>query len=235
MSDSFMMALRSVHIVAGGVALATFWVPWVVKKGARVHRRAGWVYVVAMAVVSVSALATSGSRMFDATAGDDPDAQFLGLIGVLAASNLSFGVRALRPASSERPSTWDLGVATLFLLAGVLVLTVGVLRALPLWCIFGALAALGGTTQLRYWRRPATTRRDRVLQHLSGMGASCIATVTAFLVVNAENLGLAPYSLVLWLLPGVLGAIALRVAAKRWRQTPIGAERPVSARAHSSS
>ena len=56
MFEAFIAGLRSIHIVAGAVALATFWIPWVVKKGARVHRRVGWVYALAMAIVSATAL-----------------------------------------------------------------------------------------------------------------------------------------------------------------------------------
>ena len=82
-------------------------------------------------------------------------------------------------------------------------------------------SALGGAAQLRYWLHPAATRTGRVLQHMSGMGTSCIATVTAFLVVNAQNLGLAAHSLWLWGMPGLLGGIALGFASKRWQRAPM--------------
>jgi hypothetical protein len=218
MSEAFIAALRSIHIVAGGVALATFWIPWVVKKGASVHRRVGWVYASAMAVVSVTALVTCIWRSLDAAPDNDRQAHFLGLIGLLSAANLSYGVRALRATSAERRSLWDLAIAFLLFTAGVLCALVGVTRLRPLWCIFGAGSALGGFAQLRYWLRPALSRADRVIQHMTGMGTSCIATLTAFLVVNIGNLGLQGYSFWVWVLPGLLGGTALSFASKRWHR-----------------
>ena len=220
MFEAFIAALRSIHIVAGGVALAAFWIPWVVKKGARVHRRAGWAYALAMAIVSVTALVTCFWRSLDAHPDNDRDAQFLGLVGLLSAANVSYGLRALRATSTRGRRVWDRAIALLLFTAGVLCAALGVIHLRPLWCIFGAGAALGGLAQLRYWLRPATTRADRVLQHMSGMGTSCIATVTAFLVVNAENLGLQAHTFWVWVLPGLLGGTALSLASKRWQRAP---------------
>jgi hypothetical protein len=62
---------------------------------------------------------------------------------------------------------------------------------------------------------------------MSGMGTSCIATVTAFLVVNIENLGLRAYSFWVWVLPGLLGGVALSFASKR-RQRALVVAQPQS-------
>ena len=43
--------LRGVHIAAGSLALVSLWVPLVSRKGGSVHRRAGRVFVIAMAVL----------------------------------------------------------------------------------------------------------------------------------------------------------------------------------------
>lgn len=218
MFEAFIAGLRSIHIVAGGVALATFWVPWVVKKGARVHRRVGWVYALAMAIVSVTALVTCVWRCLDASADNDRDAQFLGLVGLLSAANVSYGLRSLRATSARGRSLWDLALALLLFAAGALCAVLGIIHLRPLWCVFGAGSALGGFAQLRYWLRPATSRAGRVLHHMSGMGTSCIATVTAFLVVNAENLGLRAHWFWVWVLPGLIGGTALSLASKRWQR-----------------
>lgn len=53
---------------------------------------------------------------------------------------------------------------------------------------------------------------------MSGMGATCIATVTAFLVANAQSLGLEPFAAWLWVLPGLLGTAGMRLWARRWRE-----------------
>lgn len=218
MSEALIAGLRSIHILAGGVALVTFWIPWVVKKGARAHRRVGWVYALAMAIVSSTALVTCIWRSVDASPENDRDAQFLGLVGLLSAANVSYGLRVLRRASTPGRSVWDLAMALLLFAAGVLCAALGVIHLRPLWGIFGAGSAVGAFAQLRYWLRPATSPAARVLQHMSGMGTSGIATVTAFLVVNAENLGLQAYSFWVWVLPGLLGGTALSFASKRWQR-----------------
>ena len=49
--------IRWVHIPAGLIGLAVFWLPRVVKKSGRVHRRADWVFVYSTAIASVVAVA----------------------------------------------------------------------------------------------------------------------------------------------------------------------------------
>lgn len=46
MLEASIAVVRSIHIVAGVIALCTFAVPLLVPKGNRTHRRAGWVYVI---------------------------------------------------------------------------------------------------------------------------------------------------------------------------------------------
>jgi hypothetical protein len=48
---------------------------------------------------------------------------------------------------------------------------------------------------------------------MTGMGTSCITTVTAFLVVNAHRFGLGTFDLLVWTAPGVVGGVGLGV----WR------------------
>ena len=57
---SLFQSLRWVHIAAGSIALILFWIPAIARKGGRTHIRAGWVYVVCMSVVVVTAFAMSG-------------------------------------------------------------------------------------------------------------------------------------------------------------------------------
>jgi hypothetical protein len=216
MLESIVAALRALHIAAGTLALASFWLPWVLPKGSRPHRGVGWVYTLAMALVSLTALATSLARCLDERADNDLDAQFLGLIAVLALANAWFGIRTLR--ASTGPGFWDRGMATLLVMAGAGALLRGVWLGHALWIVFGGGASFGGATQLRYLRRPARRHSERVLQHIGGMGTTCIATVTAFLVVNITNLGLDAVALWVWVAPGVIGGLAVRAAAARWQK-----------------
>ena len=56
--------IRIIHIIAGFLALFTFWIPVVTRKGGGVHRRIGWVYTISMAVVSISAFYMGVYRIF---------------------------------------------------------------------------------------------------------------------------------------------------------------------------
>lgn len=47
--------MRWLHIVSGFLALCVLWVPIVTKKGGRTHHRVGWLYVIAMGMVSLTA------------------------------------------------------------------------------------------------------------------------------------------------------------------------------------
>src|SRR6266849_3540929 len=98
-------SIRVLHSAAGFTALAVFWLPMVARKGGRVHRRAGWIYVVAMGVVAVTAVVVCGARILF----DGPEVRarslFLLFISILAATAAASGVRALR--EKQQPGLAD--------------------------------------------------------------------------------------------------------------------------------
>ena len=63
-NHSMIKPILAIHIAAGSAALASMLIPIVAVKGGGLHRRAGWVFVCAMATVSVTALLLSGARLF---------------------------------------------------------------------------------------------------------------------------------------------------------------------------
>ncbi len=75
--------------------------------------------------------------------------------------------------------------------------------------MFGAIGFLSSGSQLFYWLRPPQSRMHWWFAHMSGMVGSSIATLTAFVVVNAPRLGIASFSILPWVAPGVVGAIGL--------------------------
>src|SRR3954468_12351950 len=86
-----------VHIAAGSVALASMWVPMAARKGAVLHRRAGWVFVGAMSIIAISAVILAGGRLFlDPRPEGKAAGIFLLYIAVLTVTAVSSGVRALR-------------------------------------------------------------------------------------------------------------------------------------------
>ncbi len=203
--------IRVLHIAAGFTALALFWLPMVARKGGRVHRRAGWIYVVAMGVVAVTAVVVCGARILF----DGPEVRarslFLLFISILAATAAASGVRALREkqrAGSTRKII-NLGLPTLLLVSSAAISLYGLHLGSILFTVFGAIGFLSSGSQLFYWLRPPQSRMHWWFAHMSGMVGSSIATLTAFVVVNAPRLGIASFSILPWVAPGVVGAIGL--------------------------
>jgi hypothetical protein len=205
--NTLIMVLRGLHIGFGGLSLLSFWIPWAVRKGGLAHRRAGWVYTLSMGVVATSSVTLAVLRLTDSNPDNDPAAIFLGSLGVLAIATALHGLGTLRRGGGWRVASLSSCVA-LVLSGSGLVLT-GVRLERPLFLIFGALSVVTAARQLRFTLRPPASRLAFVLEHLRAMGATCIATVTAFVVVNAQTLGVAQYQLVVWLTPGVVGGVAI--------------------------
>jgi hypothetical protein len=207
---AFKIALWA-HVLAGGVALSVFWLPLVTKKGGAAHRRAGWVYVVAAGAIALTAFVNCARMLTDANPSNDRAGVFLAYIGLIAAASAQLGVRALRTKKRATGSRnpFDLVPPALLTVGGVALAAFGVRHAMPLFVIFAALGVVQGVTQLRFWLRAPATRQEWFLAHMTGMGTSCITTVTAFLVVNAHSFGLGTFDLAVWLAPGTIGGVGL--------------------------
>lgn len=217
---SFLQAMLDIHIVAGAVALLVFWVPLVTKKGARLHRRTGWVYVTAAATVAITGILCCGRLMVDTRPGHWRAAVFLAYVGVFAGESAQLGVRALRSKLPSPASATALDLASpLFLVAGgVGIGALGVAYSRILFVLFGALGVAQGAAHLRFWRTRASRPRERILAHMTAMGTSCITTITAFVVVNAPRLGMRTFDPRLWAAPIVVLAVALSIWRRHYAQ-----------------
>ena len=207
------------HVTAGGIALALFWIPLAVKKGSKVHRRAGWGYSIAMWFAAATALAVCAVRLSDGSPENDFGAIFLAYVAVLAANNAATGIRVLRTKSRTAPSRnfFDLGSSGLLLAASAVIGVLGIRTGTTLFLAFAGLGALLGLGQLRFWLRPPASRIEWWFEHLGNMIAACIATLTAFAVTNVRFLGLQEFALVAWLAPGVIGGVAIALYQRHYR------------------
>ena len=206
--------LLTPHIIAGVVALAAMAVPLVARKGGRAHRRAGWVFVIAMTGVSITAIALAIDRFTLADA-QHPNAHAIGLfllyVATLTAAGVSSGVRALRFKARTTPHrhAWDLGISAANVAMGLATLVYGIIEHRMLFIAFSFVGLATGTGQLRYWLRAPTTRFHWWFAHMSGMLASCIAALTALVVVNAARFGTHTFATALWIAVPALGAPAI--------------------------
>jgi hypothetical protein len=205
--------LLVLHVIGGSAALLSMIVPMVTRKGGRAHRRAGWVFVTGMAIVSVTALILSGWRFFfDPRPGVRTSALFLFYIAILTAAGVSTGIRVLgarnrvpAPSGIRRWAWWDVGLAALLLGTSAGMAAYGLAARLPLFAAFSVIGLMSGGSQLAYWLRMPAHRMHWWFEHMSSMLGSCIAATTAFLVVNADSFGAPGNSLVIWLAPTVVG------------------------------
>jgi hypothetical protein len=213
--------LLALHVAGGSAALLSMFVPMFTRKGGRTHVRAGWVFVAGMAIVSVTALLLSGWRLlFDARAEARTAALFLFYIAILTAAGVSTGVRVLRAKKRTGAARhwWDLGISSLLLATSIGMAAFGLATRTPLFVAFSVVGLLSSSGQLRYWLSTPSHRMHWWFEHMSSMLGSCIAAVTAFLVMNADRMGGSSGSLLIWLGPTIIGAPAIAIWTAYYRR-----------------
>jgi uncharacterized membrane protein len=222
-------ALRAFHIGAGCVALVSMWVPMLARKGGPLHRRAGRVFVGAMALVSATGLVISSYRLASATrAWMHAGAVFLLYVSLLTAAGAFKGMRVLKRKQRVpgRRDALAIAVAAGLVLASLPVMLLGASLGSPLLTWFPVIGVVGGSADLRYWLQQPRERMHWWYEHMGDMLGTCIAALSAFLVVNAQNLGLPRFSLFVWLLPTLVGVPAIVVWTLHYRRR---FERPAGA------
>ena len=207
-NPSMLKTLLAIHVAGGSVALASMLLPLFSKKGGSLHRKAGWVFVGGMTVVSVTAFVLAGARALTDTRPQGQQAGvFLFYVALLTGAGVSAGIRVLRAKSrtAAHRHWWDVGVAVALTTGSLATLAYGLEMRQTLFTAFSFIGIANGISQLRYWLRPPTHRMHWWFEHMGAMLGACIAATTAFLVVNAGRLGLETFSLAVWLSPTVVG------------------------------
>ena len=208
--QTFLKLALYLHIFSGFTALTTGLVPMFSKKGSKVHTTWGKVYFWAMFMVAVTALIRFQMK---------PRLIFLAGIAIFSFYNTFTGVRLIHRKTNPKPifidwfgavfmvvSSWamlyfaylafkiDLSLTILFTIFGIFMF----ILAFEDLQVFTGRKKIDNDVPvpLRYWFQ----------NHISRMGGSYIATVTAFLVVNNP-----PYipELVVWIAPGVIGGFLI--------------------------
>ena len=211
----------ALHIAAGVMTLVSMWIPMFAKKGGQLHKRAGMVFVGAMAAVSITSLMLAGARfLFDPR----PEAQRAGLfllyVSILTGASVSTGVRVLRTKKRVGPNLhwWDLGLSAVLAASSVAMAIYGIATGTTLFAGFSVIGLVNGGGQLAYWLRNPQSPMHWWFEHMSAMLGACIAAITAFLVVNAQHWGLDTFSIVLWLAPSIVGVPAIAMWTRYYRR-----------------
>jgi len=226
---SLFQSLRWVHIAAGSIALILFWIPAIARKGGKTHIRAGWIYVVCMSVVVVTAFAMSGLAftiplavrqiarpLSPAELSDFLRVQriFATFLAYLAGVTLASGWQGIWAIETRREpkamrTLFSLALNVVVVLAGLTVLALGIkYRSGPLIGL-SPIGPLIGAGNLRYLMRAPQSRMHWWYEHLGSMIGTGIAGYTAFLVFGGARLlpSVARSQLytLFWVLPSLIG------------------------------
>ncbi len=228
----------SLHIVAGAVSLLTVAIPLLVKKGGRLHRRAGWTFTIAMAVVAVTGLILAGfwfamplqvkpmppEATVEALArrarGLRLTAPFFVLLSCMTGYAMWMGIATARRIDAR----WPRGLFVTAILACALgVFAIGVGYGQWVFVIFGAVGSVASARDLWRLTDPAPTGQERVITHLRAMLGGATAAFTAFTVQTAGRLTDDPWlTVVVWTAPMILGATTTRLFVRRLRRPATG-------------
>ena len=225
---TFLSLVLYLHIAAGFTALVTGLVPMFAKKGGKAHILWGKIYFWAMFVVALTALLRFQMQM---------RLIFLTAIAIFSFYNTFTGVRLIQRKDSLKPSWLDYFASILAMVCGLAMFHFAFLgyqkgnRYMAiLFFVFGMAVSIMSLEDLRVFvgkkviddtGKPVPVKYW-FQNHISRMGGSYIATVTAFLVVN--NPPFIP-GLVAWLAPGVLGGVIITFVKRSYRKRYILKER----------
>jgi hypothetical protein len=206
--------LLMTHALFGALALTTFWTAGLTRKGSLLHRRAGKIYLLAMAVVLSLALplATSILLQRSSTFG-----VFLLYLLILTATSVWLSWRAVRDRRNWPQFTGPVyrGLAWLNLLGGATVLAMAVWLGSGTSIIMAAFSLIGiaNFVQMRRFGRTAPANPDWWLrQHMNAMIGNGVATHIAFLIIGLPRLlpmlGGPTLTYIAWLGPLIGAAVA---------------------------
>lgn len=192
-----------IHVIGGTVGLiAGFW-NMIAKKGDAKHRMVGKVFSISMLGAGLSALVLSVMN---------PNL-FLFMVGIFTVYMVLTGNRYLKLkmlAQNQKPKMMDWTLTMIMLLAGVLLLGLG-MRILLNSNAFGLVYLTFGFLGLMFVRQDVTNYSGKslllnywLLEHLQRMTGAFIASSTAFLVVNASYLPASIPIFVYWLVPSLV-------------------------------
>lgn len=228
--ESAYAIVKYLHIALGAAALIGFWTAGLARKGSALHRRAGQVFLLAMAGIVVTAIPMT---LYALHRGQSNTAAFLAYLVVITSTGTWASWRAIADKRDVHRYTGPVYTAlgALAALSGAAILGLGLIRSVPLFIGFSSVGLFVGIDMLRKRAgREALAARPRwwLVEHYTAMIGNGIAVHIAFLGIGLPRLlpmldGAALHYLA-WFGP-LIAAIAAKVwADRRWR-APMPARR----------
>jgi hypothetical protein len=200
---SWYSTLALAHASLGTVALVTFWISGLSRKGSPVHKAAGKLYLLAMAGLLMLALPMSLKFLL---VGKTVIGSFLLYLLVISSTSVWASWRAIRDKREWGRYTGPayLGLMWLNLASGVAIAIVGLFFAQQMQLIITAFSGIGifSFVQMRrFSRQPPEDPRWWLREHLGAMIGNGVATHIAFLSIGLPKL-----------LPMLAGPVLLNLA-----------------------
>lgn len=206
----------SLHIIGGSVGLFTGTINLVRKKGGKNHVRVGKIFTYGMLTAGFSAFVLSILH---------PN-YFLFMVGVFTLYLVGTGYRYIHikmSGSDQRPTITDWAISLCMMLAGILFVGLGI-RLILSQQNFGIVFIVFGLIGLRFVKIDFTNYKGKwkeknywLLSHLQRMTGGYIASLTAFLVVNAKYSPIVLPSILVWLLPTVILTPLIIVWSRKYK------------------
>jgi hypothetical protein len=222
-------AVLLMHITAGLIGLAAFWLPAIVRKGGKAHVQFGRVFFWATCGVAATGL-VMGSLILIDPLGAKPLARavtperaatiaanmrmmsvFLFYLVIITFSPVYHGVRVLatRRAPERLRTPFHTFVSVAAIAGSVAMIAIGIVARQPVLFFMSPIGVLIGVGQLQFARKPYPTPMAWWYEHMDSMLGGGIAFHTAFLVLGAGRLiGLrfdGFTAVIPWLLPTIIG------------------------------
>ncbi|MGE4071316.1 MAG: hypothetical protein AB7E72_09100 [Lysobacterales bacterium] len=207
------------HIAAGSIALLTFWIAAIARKGSPLHKRVGKYYLLAM--IGIVATALPMALVFVAR-GRLGVGVFLGYLVVITASGMWLSWRSIQ-LKRDRPGYFNprfRQVAWLNLLAGLAVFGVGLQLGSALLMGFCWVGVIIGIGMLRRAGNPPAMANWWLREHYGSMLGNGVATHIAFLGIGLNgflaSFGIPSLMLLPWFAPLLVAGVAAVYLDRRY-------------------
>lgn len=227
------------HILAGGIALILFWVPFFCKKGQLNHTRFGRYYSFSMYAVALGGaimalmvlcfpIAIKGEGITDPEVAAKVSSayrvfwSFLLYLSLLSYTTTRNALSVLKVKSnlSKLRTPMYVGPLVLLVLFGPLFIFLGIRFNSIIHIIFGVLGPLVGIGMLRYVFQKSIKPKAWILEHIGSMIGSGIGAYTAFVAFGARHIldNFEFWQPFVWSAPGVIGSIAAYAMTRHYQR-----------------
>lgn len=174
------------HVVAGSVALLSFWTAAMLRKGSPLHVRTGRVHMIAMLVVLASGVPLAWML---AQRGQLIGALFLYYLVLLTGVGTRNAWQAIRMKRDRSnyfgPTYWVLIGALAS--SGVAIIAIGTQVGATLLQVFGSVGVLASIGAVTAWRRSPSDPKWWIREHYGAIVGNGIATHIAFFGIGLRN------------------------------------------------